>query len=360
MLDVDLGFTTNVLTAGTSLRQRTYPDPPSLAAYFERLLARLAPLVPGGRVAAADWWPLQEPRPRDVSVSGSSGASSAPAGLLAVTPGYFDVLGIRLVDGRGFSDHDRVGGEMVAIASLSLARRLWPDARAVGQVLRIPAGEDANAPDATTVTIVGVVRDVKQTHADQQLHDLYLPFLQRPDRFAFVYLGGPGATALPVATLREEAVAAGSEAAIGQPRVLSDVVAETRAPALSLAGLLAGLAVAASVLALVGLYGVVAYTVRQREREIAMRMALGADRRRVVSLFVAYGWRIVLPGLAIGVAAAFALGRVLESQLFSVSIADPAVLATAVVSLTLGALAAVWWPARRAAALDPATLLRSE
>jgi hypothetical protein len=205
-----------------------------------------------------------------------------------------------------------------------------------------------------------VVHDVRQSHADVQLNDLYLPFLQRPGRFAFLFLGGPGATAVPTATLREAAVAAGSEAAVAQPRVIADVLAETRAPALSLAGLLAGFAAAAALLALVGLYGVVAYAVRQREREIAMRMALGADRRRVIALFLAYGGRIVLAGLVVGVAAAFGLGRTLESQLFGVSIADPAVMAMAVVSLAAAALAAVWWPARRAASLAPAVLLRTE
>jgi hypothetical protein len=316
--------------------------------------------VPGGRVAAADWWPLQEPRPREVSVVGSPTRSSAPAGVLAVSADYFDVLAIRLLDGRVFSDRDRISGEPVAIASASLARRLWPGGGAVGQVLRLAPSGDPDDTGSDSVTIVGVVHDVRQTYSDVQLHDLYVPLAQRPGRFAYVYLGGPGATAVPAATLREAAVAAGSEAAVGQPRVLADVVGETRAPALSLAGLLAGFAAAAAMLALVGLYGVVAYAVRQREREIAMRMALGADARRVVSLFVASGGRIVVAGLVVGVAAALGLGRVLESQLFGVSMADPVVIAAAIVALGVSALVAIWWPARRAASLQPAALLRSE
>jgi ABC-type antimicrobial peptide transport system permease subunit len=227
-------------------------------------------------------------------------------------------------------------------------------------VLRLAPSADPDDTASDRVTIVGVVRDVRQTYRDVQLNDLYVPLAQRPGRFAYVYLGGPGATTVSAATLREAAVAAGSEAAVGEPRVLADVVGEAWAPALALAGLLAGFATAAAMLALVGLYGVVAYAVRQREREIAMRMALGADARRVVSLLVAHGGWIVVAGLALGVAASLGLGRVLESQLFGVSMADPVVIAAAVVSLGASALVAIWWPARRAASLEPSVLLRSE
>jgi ABC-type antimicrobial peptide transport system permease subunit len=127
-----------------------------------------------------------------------------------------------------------------------------------------------------------------------------------------------------------------------------------------LATLLGGFALTAAVLALVGAYGVVAYAVRQREREIAVRMAIGAGRAQITRLFVRQGAVVLGAGLALGVIGALAAGRLLESQLFGVTASDPMALAAVAGAFGLAGLAAIWWPARRAAATDPALALRAE
>jgi ABC-type antimicrobial peptide transport system permease subunit len=147
---------------------------------------------------------------------------------------------------------------------------------------------------------------------------------------------------------------------MGTPRLLSDAVREAEARPLWLAGVLGAFAVAAAGLTLVGLYGVVAYAVRLREREVAVRMALGANAAAVTAQFVVEGWRILAAGLLFGALAALGLGRVLESQLFGVAARDPIVLALAALLLAGAGSLAMWWPARRAASLDPAALLKQE
>jgi predicted permease len=357
MLGVDLGFRTDIMTAGTSLRQQSYPTPERLAGFYERLLVEVAPFVAGGQAAATDWWPLQPSRRRGLSIAGSE-ASIGKAGVLAVTAAYFDAAGIALLDGRAFSDADRIGTQPVAIASESMARRLWPQSPAVGQSLRVDPLDDDRPGPQMEVVIVGVVGDVRQSHTDVELDDLYLPLLQHPGRFGYLYLRGPGLSQVPHRVLREAVRRAGPEAAISAPRLLSTALADLRARPLWLAGVLTAFAVAAAGLALVGLYAVVVYAVSQRQREVAVRMAIGATPWAILRLFLIEGGRILGAGLAAGLVAALAIGRVLESQLFGVSPVEPLPLVAAVGVLTLAGFLAIARPARKAASIDPAGALK--
>jgi putative ABC transport system permease protein len=356
MLQVDFGIEGDqVVTAGLALRQRSFPDEASRAKFYQRLEAELGGAGGNQSVAFGDWWPLQGSRPRRAETGGTE-PIVATANPFAVSPNYFKTLGIRLLDGRSFTEDDRLGREPVAMVSASLAARLWPRMRAVGQLFTIhPDGEG----QPVTLTVVGVVNDVRQSHADTDQLDAYLSLAQRPSRFAFVYLRAQMAPSWE-AELRSAIARVHPEVALGTPRSLVDGLEQERARPRFLAYLLTTFAVFACALALVGMYGVIAYAVRQRQREIAVRLAIGAAPRAITAMFLRDGALVLAAGLGVGVAGAVGLGRVLQSQLYGVRPAEPQVLAMAVVGFGVVALAAVLWPAWRAASTDAAMVLKQE
>ena len=355
MLGTDPGFrASGVLTTTVGLRARSYPDAVSRAEFYARLLRRLDERTSGGSVALSDAWPLQQVRPIRVESAGEH-TSLAEAGVVRVSAGYFATLGIPFRDGVSFAAQDRVGGEPVVVVSESLAHRLWPGARAVGQRLRISNSDDraTNAANGTLHVVVGVVQDVKQVdyddgqvQADANQLDAYVPLLQDAGRFAFIYTrhfsDAPDALRLTVAELDREA-------AVGPPESLASALDEARNGPRQLAWLLSAFAAFAALLALLGVYSVIAYGVRQREREIGVRLMVGADPRAVTRLFVREGSPLVACGLAGGLLGAAALGQALRSQLFGVEPMDPGVLAATTALFAMCGWLALWWPARRAA-----------
>lgn len=354
MLHVNFGVEVEqIVTASLGLRQRSYPEPADRADYFERLLDRLAGVGGNRRAALGDWWPLQGTRPRRVETLGASPLVEA-ASVFAVSPAYFATLGMEIHEGRDFDARDRIGSEPAIVVSESLAERLWPGDRAVGQRLRVHADGDRSPIDHF---VIGVVNDVRQSHADANTLDAYRALSQSAGRFAFLYLREP-----TIATweqdLRRVVADADPEVALGAPRSLGADIEQERAQPRFLAYLLATLAGLASLLALVGVHGVIAYAVGQRRREIAVRIAVGASGRRVTQLFLRQGMTVLALGVAAGLAGAVALGRVLESQLFGVAPAELRILAGAALAFLSAGLLAVWWPATRAATLDPATILK--
>ena len=355
MLRVDFGLDADdVVTASLVLRQRSFPDVAARAAFFERLLAELQGVGGSTSRALGDWWPLQSSRPRRVEAAGQ-GASTGTANPFSVSADYFETVGIPLREGRTFTGQDRIGSPPVAIVSEALARRLW-QGRAVGQLLTIhPDGE--GQPE--TVMVVGIVADVRQSHSDTDLQDAYLPLAQRASRFAFLYLRAPQSLAWET-ELRSAIARLNPEIALGTPRALGLGIEQERARPQFLAYLLATFAALASVFALVGMHGVVAYAVRQRQREVAVRMAVGADARSVTMMFLRDGALVLAGGLAAGVAGAVALGQVLQSQLYGVQPTEPRVLAVAVLVFGAVALAAMLWPAWRASTTDLMAILKAE
>ena len=258
--------------------------------------------------------------------------------------------------GRSFTRANRLGAEPVAVVSEALAGRLSPTATVLGSRVNVPVDEKRSE----LRRIVGVVRDVRQVPADADLADVYVPMLQAPTRFAFVLVrtaGAPSGWLAPLGTAFRDV---DPELAIDRARPMQqDVDALTARPRF-FASVLGSFAIAAAILALVGVYSVIAYAVRQREREIAVRMAVGADPARITRVFVRQGGAILAIGLIAGALAALAGGRLIESQLFGVTAHDPLALSLAVGGFAAAGLFAVWWPARRAAATDPAVALRSE
>jgi predicted permease len=349
LLRVDFGIRPdNVLSGSLTLRQRTYPGAAAQVRFFDRLLAA-AESVPGVQAAAlGTGWPLQPPSTEAVAIDGTAGGATADMAIHAVTDGYFATLGVPIVAGRPFTPADRAGSEQVVIVSATVARR-WPEGSALGTRVHLPDGPRV---------VVGIAGDVRQMASDDDFADLYVPLSQRPGRFAWLYLRAAGPAELRLAPLGAAMRAIDPEISLTNPRPLRTAFAQQQARPKFLAWLLGGFSAVAVALSLVGIYGVVAYAVRQREREIALRMAVGADPRRIVSMFVRHGGAVVGAGLVLGMLGALAVGRAIESQLFGVRPADPLSLAAAAVGFGAAGVAAVWWPARRAAATDPGVALR--
>ncbi|MGE3490106.1 MAG: ABC transporter permease [Vicinamibacterales bacterium] len=354
MLQVDFGVDgRDVTTAMLSVRRSAFPDAGARAGLYERLDRELTGVAGNTAVALGSYWPLQTPPATRV---GTAQATAADASSLAVTTRYFEAVGMRVLEGRPFAAADRLGAEPVMIISASLARHLWPGASALGQSLSVePAGDRP----LTQATVIGVVNDVRQTHLDQELHDTYVPLAQNPIPFTFLYLRGPLHASWD-REVRATLARVHPEISIGTVRPLEFGLEQERARPRFLAYLLSTFAIVASLLALIGMHGVIAYAVRQRQREIAVRIAVGADPRAVTLLFLRYGAWVLGAGVVLGLGGALGLGQVLQSQLHGVRPAEPAVLIIAVAAFTAVAFLAMLWPARRAAAVDPLAVLKDE
>jgi hypothetical protein len=359
ILRTDMGLDVNGIEVGRmSLPVAAYPDPASRVDLLDRVTAA-AEGVPGlTGVAFTNSWPLQQAQTRDLARDEPGEPRGTRAGVVGVTGPYFDLLDVDLLDGRGFAAADRVGTPLVAIASRTLAARFWPDRRAVGRRIRLlPA---AGAPPGTAPTafeIAGVVEDVRHSHIDDDLADLYVALSQFGTPAPFVYLratGSPGAFEEFRAALAR--VDAGVVTTSARPLV--EILDRQRAGPRFLAELLVVFAALSTLLALLGIHGVITYAAGQRRREIAVRMAIGAGRPAIVALFVRQGAVMVAAGVAAGTLGAVALGGLLQSQLFGVSAVDLRVLAGAAVVFGLSGLVAATAPARKAASVDPADALK--
>ncbi|MGE3615035.1 MAG: ABC transporter permease [Gemmatimonadales bacterium] len=360
-LRVDLGFEDeHLVTAQLSLPNAAYRSGDERAAVFEALSDRVS-RMPGVRAAsfasilpmtgsgqATGFFPLDRPPPEF--------GKESVADVRFVHHGYFDAMGIALREGRYLADADRPGTPVVAVINETGARLLWPDQSAVGKRIAMEWGDTVRAE------IVGVVSDVR---------------LDRPDRPAdratiywdYRQLGTPNTVGLVVrGTGADPAVApireALKEIAPAVPLYRVNSVATLRSQATArvafLTKALAVFSTLALVLAALGTYGVMAYAVQQRTREIGVRLALGADRRTVISMLIGEAARILVPALLIGSVAAFAMSSLLRSQVFGVSLHDPLTFLSGLLVIGGVALLASWVPARRASRIPPVEAMRSD
>jgi putative ABC transport system permease protein len=357
ILNVEMGLETrNVLVGQVSLSQRRYPDALTQIDFYERARTGASVIAGVRGVGFANVFPLQAPPTRDVRRDEPQ-AVPAPAGLTRVSPEYFHTLDIALTHGRTFAATDRPATEPVAVISRALAERLWPGARAIGERMLVGPPQNARDQPPTSFLVVGVVADVRQAHTDNALADVYVSLHQFPSSFSFMYVRATGTPRFD-REVRELLARLDPDLALARPRPLSDILDQQRAGTRFLASVLGVLALFAASLALVGIYGVIAYTVRQREREIAVRMAIGADRRMISGLFLRQGGSVLTAGLLIGVVGALLLGRLLQTQLFGVRPADPIVIAGVTLCFAVCGFAAIGWPAHAAASTDPAKALK--
>ena len=359
MRHVDTGFdATNVLTVELRLSQAQYPDAAATRAYYDRLLTEVGGLPGVASVAAVEPLPLNfQADERGFRIAGREPASPDErlhAREHRVTAGYFGAMRLPLVAGRTFHED---GGNLEVVVDRTFAERWWPGASALGATLELEGLGEEPVP----ATVVGVAADSKNLQVDEKpAAILYLPQSAAPQRHNFLVLRVAGAPMAAAAGVRDAVERIGGGVPVVTLRPMERVVGDSLQPWAISSKVLAALAILALLLAGIGIYGVVAHGVRQRVREIGIRIALGADRRHIVSTAVGQGVRLAVVGLVLGLAAALVLSRLLASVLFGVGALDPLALAVTLALLALTVLTAVVVPMRRASRLDPVEALRVE
>ncbi|HVW05587.1 MAG TPA: ABC transporter permease [Vicinamibacterales bacterium] len=362
---VDTGFNaTNVVTATIDLPETSYRTTADAERFHHDALAAIAALPDVESAGVVNWLPFGM-----MSLRGDfalEGGRTLPPGYLVIKPAvsadYFRAMGIRLLDGRAFTDRDDDRAQPVAIVTASVARELWPGERAIGQRLSLQT-PPRSAGD--WLTVVGVVDDIRQGGLmEDRSRAIYQPYQQVQSSFFVSHVTFVVRTAADPARLlpglRDTFRRIDPDMPVPTLVPMSQLVsAQTASPAFQ-ARLLSIFAVAALALTIVGIYGVMAYAVTRRTREFGIRLALGSSSRDVVRLVVVKAAVLALIGVAIGVAGAFALTRVLGQLLFEVTPTDPPTFITVVVLLAAAALTAAAIPAWRAAHVDPVVALRAE
>jgi putative ABC transport system permease protein len=287
----------------------------------------------------------------------------------SVTPGYFGAMGISLVRGRLLTDRDGAAGARVALVNETMARQYWAGRNPIGQRMAITLEALRFRPDGPPTLdipsgmreIVGIVGDVRHNSVQTDpLPEVYMPFAQRPMRTMTVVLRTDADPLAVARDARHVVSAIDPDQPIANVNTVSALVSASIAQPRFNVLLLSAFAAVAMILAVVGVYGVMSYSVALRTREIGVRIALGGQASDIAGLIVRQGMRVALTGLAIGLVSALALGRVMTGLLFGVTATDPLTFAGAGVVLAAVALAACYLPARRAMRIDPVTALRNE
>ena len=358
---VQLGFRAEgVLTYNVVLPSARFEQPSQLPPAYDALLERTR-AIPGVRAASvSNGLPMGGAGYISFAIDGREGRPEANEDLqpFRVSPDHFRVLGIPLKQGRLFGPGDVEGAPRVAVVNEEMVRRYFDGRSPIGR--RVTFGDPA---DTSSVwwTVVGVVGDVAQEGVTAKPYaQLYRPIAQNPGRGLTVAIRTAGDPMAIAAQARRALRAFDPELPLSDLRTMEDRIGENLAqPRVSML-LLAGFAGIALTLAAIGIYGVIAYAVAQRTREIGIRMALGATTADVRQLVVRQGMTPVLIGVVVGVGAALLLTRLMSSLLFGVSATDPATYAGVALFLAGVALAASWLPARRATRVQPVIALRQE
>jgi predicted permease len=361
---VDLGFQpTGLLTMRVPLPVTTYDTAEKRSRFFDELVSR-ADAVPGVRAATVvRALPTTGGLGTNLQIESQRIPDPGHMGqmLHTVVPGYFEVLGLTLKQGRLFEPRDNVAGAApVAIVNESFARRFWPSyprgVTPVGDRLFVPILPKGSS----SLEIVGVVADVRhsgpQTEANTQV---YIPDIIYPPQMAFLALRADGDPLRVVNAIRAEVRAIDPNQSVTDVRMMDDLLQQSVGDRHVAARVLGLFAVVAVLLAVIGLYGVMAFSVAQRGQEIGVRRALGAGHRDVLWMVMAQGLRVTLIGVACGVIGAYASTRLLESLVFGVATRDIRTFVVVPFVLVLIALLASLIPAWRAARIDPAGALRT-
>ncbi len=356
---VDPGFEPrNVLTLKTSLHYLRYAEPASVRGFYQALEERLAGLPGVTAVGAVSILPLSGAESQTTfAIQGRpprSGEGFPSADLRVATPGYHRAIGIELLAGRTFAPSDDAQAPGVALVDEELARRHFADADPIER--RIQLGSAGQGP---WLTIVGVVGHAKQDGLDRESRGLiYLPHSQRPAG-AMTAVVRTGSDPLAIGTAARRAVGEiDPSQAVSEMKTLEQVLDDSLALRRLSSLLLGGFAVIALLIATVGIYGVIAYNVAQRRREIGLRLVVGAQRRDVMRLILGQGAVLIALGLALGLGAAASVSHLLEALLFGIGAYDPVIYILVSVVLAAAGLIASYLPARRALKLDPTVVLR--
>jgi predicted permease len=347
----------HVVASLVELPAARYPDDGARRRAFDELLRRAAALPGVDDVALGTDLPVQSGWQTTVTFDGVTFPQGNPPLLDAgiVSAGYFRTLHVKLLDGRAFEPVDDGTHPKVAVVSARVARRVYGQASPVGRRFK----QGPRESDAPWVTIVGVVDDVRNDGpAEEPRGTLYFPAGQETSRASWLFVRTPLPAERVVPALRRELAAIDRDLPLSEVQTLDEALARTVSqPRFSML-MLTVFAGAALLLAAIGLYGVIATSVAQRQREISVRIALGARPRSVVRWVVGQSLRLTALGIAIGAVAAYASGRVLASLLYEVRPTDPPVFVGVAALLVSVAVVAALVPALRAARTDPATVIR--
>jgi putative ABC transport system permease protein len=349
----------NVTIVGLTVPQSRYPSAAAQINLYRRLVDRLETRAEIQAVGVGFPGPL-----RSSSAAGHffiDGRPDAPddrpfANLASISPGYLPAMGIPLLEGRLFTESDAADAPHVAIVSAAFARRYWPGESAIGRRLRFD-----NSEGAPWRAVVGVTGDVKQLGLDVAAPPImFIPYTQFPLPFTNLAVRSTSPTATIGSLVRSHLAAIDPDLAAGEVTTLGAVLNESIAEPRFRTFLLAAFALTALLLAAVGLFGLISYSVAQRRREIGIRVALGAKPATLIRTVMREGLTLCAAGLAAGLLGSMLASRVLASFLFGVGAADPLTFG-AVATLLVGVAAlATYIPARRALSVDPVVALRAE
>lgn len=355
LVNIDPGFKTeNVVTMQMSLHPSRYAGPPQITDFFQRTLESIRaqpgvvaagatnnlPLTGGGGYTKVYVEGQEDTKPKEVM-----------AGIQLATPDYFRAMGVSLLSGRDFTPQDK---DFVLVVNDTTAKKFWPGENALGKRIRFQ-------PNGNWATVVGVVADIKALGLTAEPRtEMFLPVGENTFRTGFVVVRTNAGTEAMIPSLRAAVLAIDKDMAVFNIKTLETLVSESIAQPRFNMVLLAIFAGLALILAAVGIYGVMSYSVTQRTQELGVRMALGAQRRDIFSLVLKQGIILALIGVAIGLAGAIGLSKVLGSVLYGISATDPVTLISVAVIMVAVALMACFFPARKATKVDPLTAMRYE
>lgn len=360
--DVSPGFTaSNILTMQLSLPRSKYSNPAQTSSFYSQLLTKVEAL-PGAESAALT---LSLP-PNNLELSDNftveehpipEGESEPIVPVVFVSPKYFTTLGVPLLRGRFFTENDRDGAPPVVIINEALARQYFAEQDPIGK--RLKSGTASS--DNPWMEIVGVVGNVKYSGLEaKQEPAFYFSFFQYPIRFMYLAVRTDANPAALLPAIQSEVSSLDKDLPVARVRTMDQLLSESVAQPRFRTLLLAIFAGVALLLAAVGIYGVISYSVTQRTHEFGIRMALGANSGDIVKMVVGQGLMLALIGEAIGLAGAYAATRLLEGLLFNVSATDTMTFVSIAALLTATAFLGSYVPARRATKVDPMVALRYE
>jgi putative ABC transport system permease protein len=361
LMDVDAGFRpAGVLTMRIALPEQRYAKPEQIRNFYRSLLDRVTK-IPGVKAAGGvSLLPFSGNSSGTTTVDSRvvSGADASPeADRRDVLPGFFEAMGIDLIRGRYIDDRDNETAAPVAVIDETMAKTYWPNEDPIGQRLKLGARQSS----APWMTIVGLVKHVRyRTLEAKSRVQVYFPHAQRPFSDMALVVKTTGDPLALAPAVQRQVIGVDPDQPVYRIATMQQLMADSIARRRLSMLLLAIFAGAALVLAAVGIYGIISYSVAQRSHEMGIRMALGASRLNLLALVLGQSLWTTLAGIVIGLAGAGVLTRFMSSLLFDVRAADPATYAMVAMALLLIALVASYVPARRATLADPMHALRVE
>ena len=359
----------NVLTMQISLPQGKYSTPQQTAAFYKQTLERIQS-EPGVQSASAvNFLPLTDMGDAtSLTIEGVNlpiPGQEITVSYRVIDRNYFRTMDIPLLRGRYFTEQDNDESHGVVMINQTMARRYWPDQDPLGRRLQphFPAVKVPWRPESsnTWLTVVGVVGDVEEDGVnDQTSAEIYVPYMQNPSSLMNLLVRSTSDPLRLVTAVRRQVLAVDGDQPVYNVNTMEKVFNQSIAEPQVITSLLTTFAVIALMLAAIGVYSVMSYSVAQRTHEVGVRMALGAQQRHVLKMILGQGLKLVLVGVVIGVTTAFAVTRVISNLLFGVTPTDPLIFVGVPLLLIAVAMLASYFPARRALKVDPIIALRNE